>query len=89
MNAHASDLKKIFMQYVFVGSNLFSTTKEDLKVVIDTKKPYFNRYYTIIIDRVSEFLLDDLNSMKMEEHPFALSFINSIIKNCLRNSNLR
>jgi hypothetical protein len=26
--------------------------------------------------------------MKMEEHPMALSFINSIIKNCLRNSKL-
>jgi hypothetical protein len=26
--------------------------------------------------------------MKMEDHPFALSFINSIIKSCLRNSKL-
>ena len=25
MNAHKDQLKKIFMQYVFVGSNLFST----------------------------------------------------------------
>lgn len=89
MNAHAPQLKQIFLQYVFVGNNLFSTTSLDQRVALETTKPYFNRYYTITIERVSEFLLDDLNSMKMEEHPFALSFINSIIKNCLRNSNLR
>lgn len=88
MNAHKDQLKKIFMQYVFVGNNLFSTELLDQKVALDTSKPFFNRYYTILVEHVSEFLLDDLNSMKMEEHPFALSFINSIIKSCLRNSKL-
>lgn len=78
----------MFSQYVFVGNNLFSTSQLD-PIHLETTKPYFNRYYTIAIERVSEFLLDDLNNMKMEEHPFALSFINSIIKNCLRNSSLR
>jgi hypothetical protein len=43
----------------------------------------------IIIERVAEFLLNDLNSMKMEDHPVALSFINSIIKSALRNSKLK
>lgn len=88
MNAHKEQLKKIFMQYVFVGNNLFSTECIEQQLTLDTSKPFFNRYYTIIIERVSEFLLDDLNSMKMEQHPFALSFINSIIKSCLRNSKL-
>lgn len=88
MNAHKDQLKKIFMQYVFVGNNLFSTESIDTQVTLDTTKPFFNKYYTIIVERVSEFLLDDLNQMKMEEHPFALSFINSIIKSCLRNSKL-
>jgi len=88
MNAHKEQLKKIFMQYVFVGSNLFSTELIDHQLNIETQKAFFNRFYTIIIERVSEFLLDDLNSMKMEEHPFALSFINSIIKSSLRNSKL-
>jgi len=88
MNAHKDQLKKIFMQYVFVGNNLFSTEHIDQTLSLDTSKPFFNRYYTIIIEQVSEFLLDDLNSMKMEEHPFALSFVNSIIKSCLRNSSL-
>jgi len=88
MNAHKDQLKKIFMQYVFVGNNLFSTELIEQQLTLDTSKPFFNRYYTIIIERVSEFLLDDLNSMKMEQHPFALSFINSIIKSCLRNSKL-
>lgn len=58
-------------------------------MTIETQKPFFGKYYTIIISKVSEFLLDDLNNMKMEEHPFALTFINSIIKNCLRNSSLK
>ncbi len=88
MNAHKDQLKKIFMQYVFVGNNLFSTENVEQQITVDTQKPFFNRFYTIIIERVSEFLLDDLNSMKMEEHPFALSFINSIIKSSLRNSKL-
>lgn len=88
MNAHKDQLKKILMQYVFVGNNLFSTECIDQQLSLDTSKPFFNRYYTIVIERVSEFLLDDLNSMKMEQHPFALSFINSIIKSCLRNSKL-
>jgi hypothetical protein len=88
MNAHKDQLKKIFMQYVFVGNNLFSTENIEQQLTLDTSKPFFGRYYTIIVERVSEFLLDDLNSMKMEEHPFALSFINSIIKSCLRNSKL-
>jgi hypothetical protein len=76
------------MQYVFVGNNLFSTELIDQQLALETTKPFFNRFFTIIIERVSEFLLDDLNSMKMEEHPFALSFINSIIKSSLRNSKL-
>lgn len=88
MNAHKDQLKKIFMQYVFVGSNLFSTECLEQQISLETSKPFYNRYYTIVIERVSEFLLDDLNSMKMEQHPFALSFINSIIKSCLRNSKL-
>jgi len=88
MNAHKDQLKKIFMHYVFVGNNLFSTELLENQLTLDTSKPFFNRYYTILIDHVSEFDLDDLNMMKMEEHPFALSFINSIIKSCLRNSKL-
>jgi hypothetical protein len=88
MNAHKDQLKKIFTQYVFVGNNLFSTELIEQQLTLDTSKPFFNRYYTIIVEKVSEFLLDDLNSMKMEQHPFALSFINSIIKSCLRNSKL-
>ncbi len=88
MNALKDQLKKIFMQYVFVGNNLFSTELNESQLTIDTPKPFFNRYYTIVMERVSEFNLDDLNSMKMEQHPFALSFVNSIIKSALRNSKL-
>jgi hypothetical protein len=88
MNAHKDQLKKILMQYVFVGNNLFSTELLDQQLQMETSKPFFNRYYTIVIERVSEFNLDDLNSMKMEQHPFALSFVNSIIKSALRNSKL-
>ena len=67
MNAHKEKLTKIFMQYVFVGMNLFSTEQIDDQLSLETSKPFFNRYYTIIIQRVSEFLLDDLHKMKMEE----------------------
>ncbi len=88
MNAQKDKIKSIFSRYVFVGNNLFSTDNLEGKTTIESSKPLFNRFYTIIIERVSEFLLDDLNSMKMEDHPFALSFINSIIKSCLRNSKL-
>lgn len=88
MNAHREQLRKIFLQYVFVGNNLFSTESHDQRITLETVKPFYNRYYTIIIEHVSEFLLDDLNHLRMAQHPFALSFINSIIKSCLRNSKL-
>jgi hypothetical protein len=88
MNTEKEKLKSIFQKYVFVGNNLFSTDNVEGKITLELSKPFYNRFYTIIIERVSEFLLDDLNSMKMEDHPFALSFINSIIKSCLRNSKL-
>jgi hypothetical protein len=77
------------LQFVFVGSNLFSTTDFDRAISLETTAPFYGRYYTIVIDKCSAFLLDDLNSSKMEDHPVALSFINSIIKNSLRNSQLR
>ena len=66
MNASAAQLKQIFMQYVFVGTNLYSTSQYSEQVTIETNKPFFNHYYTIVIERVSEFLIDDLNSMRME-----------------------
>ena len=71
---------------MFVGNNLFSTVPIDGPITLDTQKPIYQRYYTIVMERVSEFLLDDLGNMKMEEHPFALSFMNTIIKSALRNS---
>lgn len=88
LGAQASKLKSIFVNYVSVGNNIFSTTAVDEKIDFETKQAYFGRKFTILIERVSEFALDDLNKMKMEEHPFALSFINSIIKTQMRNSKL-
>jgi hypothetical protein len=61
----------------------------DDRLTLETTQPFYGRYYTIVIEKVSAFLLDDLNDSKMEDHPVALSFINSIIKNSLRNSSLR
>lgn len=72
-----------------MGGNLFSTCDLDSQITIETTTPFYGRFYIIVIEKVSAFLLDDLNNSKMEDHPVALSFINSIIKNCLRNSKLR
>jgi hypothetical protein len=88
LGAHSAKLKSIFVNYVCVGDNIFSTTALDEKIDFETKQAYFGRKFTIAIERVSEFALDDLNSMKMEDHPFALNFINSIIKTQMRNSKL-
>ena len=81
-------LKSIFNNYVCVGDNIFSTTSVEEQVNFETKTHFFGRKFTILIQRVSEFALDELNQMKMEDHPFALNFINSIIKTQMRNSNL-
>jgi len=89
INAHSQQLKQIFLQFVFVGSNLFSTSAIEHVITLDTTSPFYGRYYKIVIEKCSAFLLDDLNNSKMEDHPVALSFINSIIKNSLRNSQLR
>lgn len=86
--AQAAKLKSIFANYVCVGDNIFSTTAVEERIDFETKNFFFGRKFTILIQRVSEFALDDLNSMRMEEHPFALNFINSIIKTQMRNSNL-
>ena len=80
---------QVFLQFVFVGSNLFSTSEIEQQITLETTSPFYGRYYTIVIEKCSAFLLDDLNNSKMEDHPVALSFINSIIKNSLRNSQLR
>ena len=88
LGAHSAKLKSIFVNYVCVCDNIFSTTALDERIDFETKQAYFGRKFTIVIDRVSEFALDDLNSMKMEDHPFALNFINSIIKTQMRNSKL-
>jgi hypothetical protein len=86
INAHTHQLKQLFLQFVFVGSNLFSTSAIEHQITLETTAPFYGRYYTIVIEKCSAFLLDDLNDSKMEDHPIALSFINSIIKNSLRNS---
>jgi len=78
--AQAAKLKSIFVNYVCVGDNIFSTTAVDEQIDFETKAFFFGRKFTILIQRVSEFALDELNSMRMEDHPFALNFINSIIK---------
>lgn len=88
LGAQANKLKSIFVNYISVGNNIFSTSQIDEKIDFETKQAYFGRKFTIRIDRVSEFCLNDLNTMKMEQHPFALSFINSIIKTQMRNSKL-
>jgi hypothetical protein len=80
LGAQQTKLKSIFVNYISVGNNIFSTSLVDEKIDFETKQAYFGRKFIIRIERVSEFALDDLNTMKMEEHPFALSFINSIIK---------
>lgn len=54
----------------------------------DTTKPYMGRLFTIVIKYASGFQLNDLNTMRMEDHPMALNFINSIVKSGLRASKL-
>ena len=77
------------MQFVFVGNNLYSTSSIDQEITLETQSSFYGRYFTIVIKKCSAFLLDELHHSKMEDHPFALSFINSIIKNSLRKSELR
>jgi hypothetical protein len=45
----AAMLKKIFVNYVCVGDNIFSTTCQDEKIDFETKNPFFGRKFTILI----------------------------------------
>ena len=45
----AAMLKKIFVNYVCVGDNIFSTTCHDDKIDFETKNPFFGRKFTILI----------------------------------------
>lgn len=81
------------MKFLFVGTNLFSTTlltgdDDDGMIRFDTTKPYMGRLFKIVIKYASGFQLNDLNTMRMEDHPMALNFINSIVKSGLRASKL-
>ena len=45
----AATLKKIFVNYVCVGDNIFSTTCLDEKFDFETKNFFFGRKFTILI----------------------------------------
>lgn len=45
----AAMLKKIFVNYVCVGDNIFSTTCHDDKIDFETKSFFFGRKFTILI----------------------------------------
>ena len=49
MNQEAKNIDLIFGKHVFVGTNLFSTTDNGDEISLSTKKPVFNRHYTILI----------------------------------------
>jgi hypothetical protein len=80
MNQQAEELKRIFMLYVFVGTNLFSTTLINKPTALSRMSTLGNRSFSVYIEQVSYFSLNELLTMKMEDHPVALSFINMVIK---------
>ena len=47
LSAHASILKNVFMHYVCVGNNLFSTTSCEEIVQFETDKEYFGRKFVV------------------------------------------
>jgi hypothetical protein len=71
-----------------VGQNLFSSVHIDEPFSLETVKPICGNSYTVFINQVSEFLLDDIRTLNMEDHPVALGFINNIIKSALRKSSM-
>lgn len=77
-------MTKIYGLHVFVGTNLFAQSDVDEPVSVEVKKTLFGRTWTVMIAKVASFNLDTLNQLKMEEHPVALNFINSVVKTCLR-----
>lgn len=60
VNMHKDELNKLFMKFLFVGTNLFSTTlitgdDDDGMIRFDTVKPYMGRLFTIVIKYASGF----------------------------------
>jgi len=52
LNLHAETLRKIFMNYVFTGTNLFASTAVDETITLDGK-PLHTRNFNIYIEKVS------------------------------------
>jgi hypothetical protein len=52
MAAIADQVKTIFLKYVFVGTNLFSSSYVEEPISIETQKKQFDRHYTVIITQV-------------------------------------
>jgi len=75
--------------YVFVGMNLFTREDAATDFEVSCQKRVYSNFYTVKFKRVSCFSLDSLSQVQMESHPFALSFINNIIKQALRASKLK
>lgn len=47
--AQAAKLKSIFVNYVCVGDNIFSTTPVEEQIDFETKTFFFGRKFTILI----------------------------------------
>lgn len=88
MKTFSAQLKNIFGQYIFVGENLFSTSLLKEPISLKTPKVFLESHYTICIAYVSEFLFDNFKRSSMSSHPFALSFVNNIIKTALRSQQM-
>lgn len=63
-----------------MGTNLFSTTLIEESLSLPKKSTLGTRQFAINLEKVSYFSLNDLQTMRMEDHPVALSFLNMVIK---------
>ena len=83
-------LKEIFVNFVWSGTNLYSmnyidTDAEKIRVSCELQP---NEDYNLIVMHVGSFDLEGIESENMTRNPFQVTFINLLIQKLMKSTNL-
>ena len=85
-----NELKKIFVNFVWSGTNLYSmnyidTDAEKIRVSCELQP---NESYNLVVMQVGSFDLEGIESENMTRNPFQVTFINLLIQKLMKSTNL-
>lgn len=81
------ELRVSFLYYIFSGSNIFSPSCIDDELQFPCMLAT-NKYF-LIIRKVGNFNLDDLEFCQMDKNPIQVTFLNLLIQKMMRSGSLK